>query len=185
MTKIEMSDLPYLELPPPPASLDGVSVLIRLVDGIGFRYRWATEGLRPEDLTFRPCEGAMTIGEVMSHLSLLLKWVHGSITGELDHEPEDLMFPDPPDGERLAELRRTTLDTVIALRGTLEQVGDGGLAKVTLTGSANRDSLPFWSMINGPLADSLTHVGQISSWRRMAGNPAPGSNPFRGTPPRG
>lgn len=31
--------------------------------------------------------------------------------------------------------------------------------------------LPFWYWINGPLADALTHVGQITSWRRIAGNP--------------
>lgn len=179
-----MQDLPYHELPPPPTNLDGVSALIRLVDGIGFRYRWATEGLRPEDLEFRPCEGSMTIGEVLSHVALLLRWVHGSITRDLDHEPESLEAPDAPDGERLTALRRTTLDTVIALRGALEEIGDGGLAQVTITGSAGRGSLPFWHMINGPLADSLTHVGQISSWRRMAGNPAPGGNPFRGTPPK-
>ena len=179
-----MTEVPYHELPPPPPNLDGVSALMRLVDGIGFRYRWATEGLRAEDLDFRPCEGSMTIGEVMSHLSLLLRWVHGSITQDLEHEPEGLMPAITPDGDRLAELRRTTLDTVIALRSTLAEIGDEGLAQVTITGSPGHGSLPFWHMINGPLADSLTHVGQISSWRRMAGNPAPGGNPFRGTPPR-
>ena len=31
--------------------------------------------------------------------------------------------------------------------------------------------LPFWYWINGPLADALTHVGQITSWRRISGNP--------------
>ena len=179
-----MQDLPYRVLPPPPTNLDGVSVLMRLVDGIGFRYRWATEGLRAEDLAFRPCAGAMSIGQVLSHVSLLLRWVHGSITQDVEHEPEGLLDGDPADGEQLAGLRRTTLDTVLALRGALAEIGDEGLAEITISGSRGRGSLSFWHMINGPLADSLTHIGQLSSWRRMAGNPAPGSNPFRGTPPK-
>ena len=31
--------------------------------------------------------------------------------------------------------------------------------------------LSFWYWINGPLADILSHVGQITSWQRIAGNP--------------
>lgn len=179
-----MQDLPYHELPPAPPNLDGVSVLMRLVDGIGFRYRWATEGLRAEDLAFRPCPGAMSIGEVLSHVALLLRWVHGSITETLEHEPEDLQDGDHADGKKLDQLRSTTLDTVLALRGALAKIGDEGLTRITITGSTGRGALSFWHMINGPLADTLTHVGQISSWRRMAGNPVPSSNPFRGTPPK-
>jgi hypothetical protein len=36
-------------------------------------------------------------------------------------------------------------------------------------------------LINGPIADALTHIGQIVSWRRINGNPQPsGVNPFKG-----
>jgi uncharacterized membrane protein len=42
---------------------------------------------------------------------------------------------------------------------------------------------PFWNLINGPLADILTHVGQINSWRTISGSPAPRANPLRGLPP--
>ena len=31
--------------------------------------------------------------------------------------------------------------------------------------------LPFWNMINGPIADALWHCGQIVSFRRSSGNP--------------
>jgi len=42
--------------------------------------------------------------------------------------------------------------------------------------------LPFWYWINGPLSDALTHVGQINSWRIIAGNPQlKGVNLFIGT----
>lgn len=43
----------------------------------------------------------------------------------------------------------------------------------------------FWPVINGPLSDVLTHIGQIATLRRIAGSPVPDSNPFEETPPPG
>ncbi|MHC4608217.1 MAG: hypothetical protein ACYTAF_15010 [Planctomycetota bacterium] len=42
--------------------------------------------------------------------------------------------------------------------------------------------LPFWNLINGPISDALTHVGQINALRRQAGKPAAGANVFLGIP---
>jgi hypothetical protein len=42
---------------------------------------------------------------------------------------------------------------------------------------------PFWHLLNGPLADALTHVGQINVFRRLAGNPTPKAGLFMGQPP--
>ena len=41
------------EIPEAPEHVDGVSVLSRVVDGLAFRYHWATDGLRPEDYAFQ------------------------------------------------------------------------------------------------------------------------------------
>ena len=38
----------------------------------------------------------------------------------------------------------------------------------------------FWHMINGQIADALTHVGQIGLYRRLCGNPVIGYSPLRG-----
>jgi hypothetical protein len=43
----------------------------------------------------------------------------------------------------------------------------------------------FWYSLNGPLADALSHVGQILSWRRILGNPQRvGVNVFLRKPPK-
>ena len=42
---------------------------------------------------------------------------------------------------------------------------------------------PVWNIMNGPLADALTHVGQINAWRRLNGNPVAPAAVFTGTPP--
>lgn len=183
MTAVD--ELPYREIPPPPERLDGVSVLARLVDGLGFRYRWATEGLRAPDLAFRPSAGSMSIGEVLQHALGLVVWVEGSLRRSPKHEPEGLMDTVPVASEEgLEALRRETLETLVRLRALLLEKGDAALAEVTIIGTPAKGPQPFWSAINGPLADFLTHVGQIASWRRTAGNPAPAADVFRGLPPR-
>jgi hypothetical protein len=64
------------------------------------------------------------------------------------------------------------------LRKEMLKMDDEDLTKLKLAGK------PFWHMINGPLSDALTHVGQINSFRRINGNSCGGANPFRGEPPK-
>lgn len=169
-------ELPYSELPPAPAELRGATALVRLVDGLGFRYRWATEGLGDEHLAFRSAPGAMTLGEVLEHMLGLVEWVERTLA-------DDPGRPREPRPGELEGLRRRTLETLLALRALLLETSDERLATVAITGSRARGPEPFWSVINGPLADFLTHVGQVTTWRRQAGAPAPAADVFRGLPP--
>lgn len=50
----------------------------------------------------------------------------------------------------------------------LKKMSDEDLAEIEKNTSRK---LSFWYWINGPLADILNHVGQITSWQRIAGNP--------------
>jgi len=63
------------------------------------------------------------------------------------------------------------------LRETLISMSDEELMKISI------DNRPFWHIINGPISDALTHIGQINSFRRLAGNPTPKANVFVGLPP--
>ena len=38
-----------------------------------------------------------------------------------------------------------------------------------------QNAVPVWHLFNGPIDDAISHVGQITSFRRSAGNPI---NPF-------
>ena len=44
------SKLPYYEIPDYPETYTAGSVAARMLDGLGFRYYWATEGLNEDDL---------------------------------------------------------------------------------------------------------------------------------------
>ncbi len=168
-----MSELPYGTIPEAPLEFSTGAVLARLVDGIAFRYRWATEGLRGEDLDFRPCEDRWNIREVMVHVLRLSEWIGKNVGIENDCEgtPEDV------DG-----LRRQTLCVMQATRDKFASMSDEQIGALQMKRPGG-ETYPVWNMINGPLTDGLTHIGQINSWRRLNGNPPLPANPFLGVPP--
>ncbi|MCP3916059.1 MAG: DinB family protein [bacterium] len=169
-------------IPAPPDEVRGATVLARLVDGLAFRYRWATEGLTESELAFRPADGAMSTSELLDHVHKLARWVEGTVRRTLDGEP-DRMDEREPIADGIGGVRESTLAYLGQLRAQLVEIEDAELAKIEITGTRAKGPQPFWSMINGPLADALTHVGQINTYRRIAGNPAPAADVFRGLPP--
>ncbi|MCD6385173.1 DinB family protein [Candidatus Sumerlaeota bacterium] len=171
-----MSRLPYNKIPVPPESITPGTILARVVDGLGFRYRWATEGLKPEELSFRPSPDSRSIEELLHHIYGLIIWVYEHFGGKEK-------FPHVPDGG-LHALRYQTLRLLKTLSKHLKGMTEKELAQCTVQTRTRGRRYPFWYIINGPLLDALTHVGQINGWRRLAGNPVPGADVFRGLPPR-
>ena len=73
--------------------------------------------------------------------------------------------------------REYILELIFQLRNAFYDMTDEELSNIRL-----KDK-PFWYLINGPIADALTHVGQINMLRRTAGFPPLKYKPFYGTPP--
>lgn len=162
------------EITAPPESMDGVSVLARFVDGLAFRYHWATEGLRPEDFAFRPGPESMSLQELLKHTLHLAFMVEQTVMNASVRKRVG--------SEEPSELRSLTLSTLSDVRRRLESLSDEELHRhEVLRRSGKR--YPVWHIMNGPLADALTHVGQINAWRRLSGNPTPPVDVFSGTAP--
>jgi hypothetical protein len=157
----------YYVIPEYPERVTAVCILTRLLDGLGFRFHWATEGLRPEDYSFRPGPDTMSVSDLVRHIWGLVNWVGISVLGEPHHRPEEI-----------EAIRGQVLEIIWSLREDVRSMGEEDLGKVTIEGR------PFWYIINGPVSDALTHVGQINSFRRLSGNPVYGANVFTGTPPK-
>jgi hypothetical protein len=165
----------YTTIPEPPASMGAGAVLGRLADGIGFRYRWATEGLGAADMSFKPAPGCMTLGDLLSHIVELLSWVAENMGMEGKYELVK--------SADIGVLRARTLELAACLSARFKALPDNEVAAVKIR-SSRGDTLPVWNIVNGPLSDSLTHIGQVLSWRRMAGTPAAAADVLRGRPPR-
>jgi hypothetical protein len=44
-----------------------------MVDGLAFRYRWATDGLRSEDFKFKPGPESLSMSVLMHHIKVLVR----------------------------------------------------------------------------------------------------------------
>ncbi|MCZ7645321.1 MAG: hypothetical protein M5U26_08555 [Planctomycetota bacterium] len=165
--------LPFADISIPPERTNPGAILARFVDALGFRYRWATEGLREADLDFTPGQGCMTLRKLLEHVHGLAVFADVGLGGT---KPADGAAPAGLEGLREATLRR-----LHGLRGRMAGLEAGDFAGFRV--ERKGETLPFWFLLNGPLADALTHVGQISAWRRLNGNPWPGANVFMGKPP--
>ena len=66
-------ELPFLDISEIPSELTTTNALLRMVEGLAFRYRWATENLSEENIKFRPHPTSMSIEEVNSHIFDLIE----------------------------------------------------------------------------------------------------------------
>jgi len=159
----------YHSMPATPDEITAVNIICRMLAGMGFRFYWATEELTEETYACQPCEGARSIGEIVEHIWDLLNWIYCAIDPIGKAKPSEAI-----------QLRAGALELIAILEEAFSKMDEEELAALQV-----HKQQPFWSIINGPLSDVLTHIGQIASLRRIANSPVPDSNPFKGTPPPG
>lgn len=169
---------PFAEIPPSPKAYTLGNVIARSVEGLGFRYHWATKGLRLEDLAYKPSPQGKTTFETLLHIYSLAETVY-NVTQQKPNvrPPKDV----PTDFEILRQ------ETLLLLQKAAKSFQSSSPEKVeTLPIIFEREGkthrFPLWHLFNGPLADALYHTGQVVSFRRSSGNPiASGVNVFMGT----
>jgi len=163
-------ELPFEDISKTPNDLTATNTLLRMVEGLAFRYRWATENLSEENIKFKPHPTSMSVEEVNAHIFDLVDSTFRVFGGEKQNKDSLNSFK---------QIRMKSLLVLENLSEKLKKMNGEDLLEIEKKTSRK---LPFWYWINGPLADALTHVGQITSWRRIAGNPQlKGVNVFIGT----
>lgn len=156
--------LPYYEIHEAPEKFTAGTVVSRMVDGLGFRFYWATEGLREDDLNFKPSEEARTSMETIQHIFGLTSVIYNSVVqNQFDAgNPKEMTFE---------ELRKSILERLKESSDILRNSDDISQFKIVFGSGEKRTEYPFWNQINGPIADALWHTGQVVSFRRSSGNP--------------
>jgi hypothetical protein len=107
--------------------------------------------------SFRVNETTRTPGQILAHIGDLLDWALCTAKGDHTYKESSPL----PWEEECSRFFKTleAFDSYLASYATL--------------------GFPEEKLFQGPVADALTHVGQISLLRRMAGGPVRGENYFR------
>ena len=171
----EAQDLPFHEMSEPAESYSATSVLARYIDGLGFRLYWATEGLNSSDYDYRPSAEVRTIRETMEHIYGLC------IAIERTLENQGITAPEAISEISGQELREAMLSSLQKSKNLLNENPDLKSQDMVFGSGDQEYRLPFWNLINGPMADAMYHTGQVVAFRRAAGNPiASGVNVLTG-----
>ncbi|MBO3116220.1 hypothetical protein J4050_05640 [Winogradskyella sp. DF17] len=152
-------NLPFKNIPEYPNTFNEGTVAARLVDALGFRFYWATEGLTKKDLDYKPNDDSRSTIETIDHIYGLSKIiVNSTLQKNNEQQKENLSYQ---------ELRQNTLKNLKKASDILRQSQD--ISQFTIKFGSTE--YPFWNQINGPISDAIWHCGQIAINRRSSGNP--------------
>jgi hypothetical protein len=123
---------------------------------LAYRGGKALRGAPLEFATFRASEGTRTPGEILAHIGDLLDWALSLANGAQRWNNSPALDWEAGTARFFAGMEAL----------------DARLASEAPIGCAPEQ------LFQGPIADALTHVGQIAMLRRMAGTPVKGENYF-------
>jgi len=167
--------IPYFQIPDAPNHYSGGAVLSRTIDGLGYRYYWATHQLRVEDLNYNPGNDGRSARETLDHLYGLSNGLMH--VAQQTPNPRPLVIPEVS----FLELRTLTLQNFKVASDIFRTVEDVSSYPIVFQRGDKTSEFPVWHVMNGFLADALYHTGQIVSYRRSSGNPQhPGVSVFMG-----
>jgi hypothetical protein len=158
--------LPYATIPEQPTDYTAATVTARMMDGLGFRFYWATEGLSEQDYKFKSGDDARTIGETVNHIYGLTNMIKYASQKKADNREVDAEIT-------IFEMRDEVLRTLKVAADIFRYANPEEMAEFNIISKRGDKEtvIPFWNAINGPIEDAVWHAGQIVTLRRMAGNP--------------
>jgi len=156
--------LPFFEIDAYSDEFNAETVINRMIEGLGFRYYWATDGLRDIDLSYKPSDDSRSSLDVLQHIYGLTEMVIFAF--------QDKEYPIGTKYEMsFTEYRTETLLNLKKMSDMLMKEFKISEVSVKINFGGQSMSFPFWNAINGPLSDAIWHTGQIASNRRASGNP--------------
>ena len=132
-------------------------LLRHTVATVAYRGGKALRGAPDSFANFRVGESSRTPAKILAHLGDLFDWALSMAQGETAWRDSDPLF-------WKAEVER--------FFATLKKFDD-------LLASSEPLKAPIDRLFQGPVADALTHIGQIAMLRRLAGCPIRGENYFK------
>jgi hypothetical protein len=132
-------------------------MLRHTVATLAYRGGKAIRGAPADFSGFRAAEGTRTPGQILAHIGDLLEWALTVADGKMEYRQTPPQTWEQDSARFFAALK--------ALDARLESHEPLGF--------------PAEKLFQAPIADALTHVGQIAMLRRMAGAPVRGENYFK------
>jgi len=157
-------NLPFYEIPDYPESYSEAEIVGRMIDGLGFRYYWATEGLTDTDLTYKLPNDSRSSIETIVHIHDLSNMILYTAL----NSPIEMMSTE---GMEFKEIRKNTLLNLKQASDIIKKTKNFEDLSIIFLRNDKKIKFPFWNQLNGPIEDAVWHCGQVVAFRRASGNP--------------
>lgn len=159
--------LPFKSIPEYPDNYKSGNIILRMIQGLGYRYYWATEGLSDKDLKYRPSNKAKSSYETLEHIYGLAETINNTSSKKVNYRP----YRDAP--ENFESIRSETLKHLQLAANRFSNLSFNEISDNEILFESNgiKTVFPLWNLINGQISDAIYHTGQIVSFRRTTGNP--------------
>jgi len=171
------NNLPFFEISSEKNHYTSVNIIYRLIEGVGYRYYWASKDLKKKDLDYKPSSSSISSYETLEHIYVLSETIMNSALNKVNNRPTEKT------PKSYNELREGTLMNLQKFNDIILSKNEDDLKriKINFNRGGREASFPFWNLLNGQIADMIYHTGQIVSFRRTTGNPIQkGVNVFLG-----
>lgn len=158
---------PYHQIPDAYSDFSSGNVVARMIDGLGYRFYWASKELSQDALNYTPSEDAQSMKQTLEHVYGLSVTILNSTAGKINLRPYEKVEIDHE------TLRAKTLENFYQASQNMAGKSEAEVAtlEIAFKRGEKENRFPFWNVINGPIADAIYHTGQIVSFRRTAGDP--------------
>ncbi len=157
-------NLPFYEIPDYPESYSEAGIVGRMIDGLGFRYYWATEGLTDTDLAYKLPNDSRSSMETIIHIYDLSNMILYTAL----NSPIEMMSTE---GMGFKEIRKNTLLNLKQASDIIKKTKNFEDLSIIFLRNDKKIKFPFWNQLNGPIEDAVWHCGQVVAFRRASGNP--------------
>ena len=157
-------NLPFYEIPDYPESYSEAEIVGRMIDGLGFRYYWATEGLTDTDLAYKLPNDSRSSMETIIHIYDLSNMILYTAL----NSPIEMMSTE---GMGFKEIRKNTLLNLKQASDIIKKTKNFEDLSIIFLRNDKKIKFPFWNQLNGPIEDAVWHCGQVVAFRRASGNP--------------
>ena len=157
-------NLPFYEIPDYPESYSEAGIVGRMIDGLGFRYYWATEGLTDTDLAYKLPNDSRSSIETIVHIYDLSNMILYTAL----NSPIEMMSTE---GMGFKEIRKNTLLNLKQASDIIKKTKNFEDLSIIFLRNDKKIKFPFWNQLNGPIEDAVWHCGQVVAFRRASGNP--------------
>ena len=162
-----MQTIPYETIGEYPQNYEAGNVVARFIDGLGYRYHWASKDLTQDDLDYSPSADGRSTLETLQHICNLSQTIVDAATNTPTLMPLDFSALSY-DELRLKTLTNLAIASKSLRNKTTDQIKE---LNVVFKRGENANEFPYWNMMNGPISDAIYHTGQIVILRRASGNP--------------